>query len=52
MTNSVVQIVGLVLSLIGAFCTVTSVILPEWRRNDVSNDIIEAVIRHQGKTVV
>ena len=48
MTNSTVQIFGLLLGLASGFCTILAVLLPEWRRNDPGNDILEAIIRHQG----
>jgi len=49
MANGSLQIIGLVINIIAGLCSCLAVILPEWRRNDPSGDVIEAIKRHQGK---
>jgi len=50
MANGSLQIIGLVINIIAGLCSCLAVILPEWRRNDPSGDVIEAIKRHQGKS--
>ena len=49
MASNALQVIGLVLGVLAAICTTVAVMLPEWRRNDYSGEVIEAVMRHQGK---
>merc|ERR1712135_208195 len=46
--NGPVQLVGLAMSIIALALTMASTFMPEWRRNDPKDEIIESVIRHQG----
>lgn len=47
--NGPVQLAGFALSLVALICTISATFMPEWRRNDPKNEIIESVIRHQGR---
>ena len=47
--NGPVQLVGLAMSIIALALTMAATFMPEWRRNDPKDEIIESVIRHQGK---
>jgi len=47
--NGPVQLAGFALSVIALALTMAATFMPEWRRNDPKKEIIESVIRHQGK---
>lgn len=48
MANGVLQGAGLVFGAIGGLLMVTAVLLPNWRQNDPSGDVIESIQTHQG----
>lgn len=49
MANGSIQLIGLLIACTGGLCTVIATFLPEWRRNDPSGEVLEAIVRHQGE---
>lgn len=47
--NGPVQLAGFAICLLSAILATIATFAPEWRRNDPKSEIIESVIRHQGK---
>ncbi|CAK8675126.1 claudin-1-like [Clavelina lepadiformis] len=48
MANSMLQVVGLILGIIGFICIMVTTFVPEWRRNDPTNEVIELIVRREG----
>jgi len=48
MANGIIQGTGLMLGVLGSVIMVVAVMIPNWRQNDVSDDIIQAIRTHSG----
>jgi len=48
MANGVIQGAGLVFGALGGILMIAAVLMPNWRQNDPSNDLIESIQTHQG----
>lgn len=48
MANGSIQLIGLLIACTGGLCTVIATFLPEWKRNDPTGEVLEAIVRHQG----
>lgn len=48
MANGVIQGAGLVFGAIGGILMIAAIMMPNWRQNDPSNNVIESIQTHQG----
>ena len=52
MANGIIQGTGLMLGVFGSVVMVVAVMIPNWRQNDVSDDIIQAIRTHSGLNII